>query len=159
MMDGWKKKDPTMIKKLPIEVHIPEFLVKMASGDASEEQKATAYLTGIAVYYLLWAGEYTCKQPHNKSKHVVQFGVKDVTLFKRNKHNPLCQLSRKGLEEEIMAADSCTLKLTNQNNGQSGAYINHYDNRDSVQCPVRAFGRRILHIKVHMYKDDAFLST
>ena len=36
IMGRWKKKDPKMMKKLPIKVDTPEFLVKMASGGVSE---------------------------------------------------------------------------------------------------------------------------
>ena len=136
MMDGWKKMDPKTMKKLPIEVNIPEFLMKMASRGESEGQEATADLTLIDFYYLLWVGEYTCKQSHNESKHTVQFRVKDGIFFKRNKQGPLCQLSRKTSEEEIMAADSCTVKLTNQNNMWRVICINHHDNGDSIQCPM-----------------------
>ena len=53
MMDGWKKMDPKTMKKLPIEVDIPEFLMKMASRGESEGQEATADLTLIDFYYLL----------------------------------------------------------------------------------------------------------
>ena len=35
-MGRLKKKDPKMMKKLPIKVDTPEFLVKMASGGVSD---------------------------------------------------------------------------------------------------------------------------
>ena len=51
-----------MMKKMPIEVDIPKYLVQMAMDtDAGEDQKAIADLTLIAFYYLLRVGEYTCK--------------------------------------------------------------------------------------------------
>ena len=46
-----------------------------------------------------------------------------------------------------MSADSATLKLENQKNGWHGVCINHEHNRDEVFSPVRALGRRILHLR------------
>ena len=63
MLDGWKKEDPPTVKKLPIEVDIPEYLVRMVtSKDAEKGQNAMAILILIAFYNLLREGEYTCKQ-------------------------------------------------------------------------------------------------
>ena len=74
------------MKKLPIKVDIPEFLVKMVyDGAVSERQKATTKLTLITSYYLLWVGEYKQKCSCNKSKQTVQFRVKDVIFFMRYK--------------------------------------------------------------------------
>ena len=47
------KIDPPTIKKIPIEVGIPELLVKMAAACNSPCQKATADLTLVISYYLL----------------------------------------------------------------------------------------------------------
>ena len=59
MLDGWKKEDPPMKKKLPIEVDIPEFLVKLAMSDnIGEGQKAIVGLTPIDFYYLMRVGGY-----------------------------------------------------------------------------------------------------
>ena len=46
--------------------------------------------------------------------------MKEVTFFKGDKQGHLRQLSRKALAEEIMIADSCTLKLANRKNGWRG---------------------------------------
>ena len=60
------------MKKLPVEVDIPELLVdKAAKPGASEEQKAITDLTLVAFYYLLRVGEYTCKRRRNNDKQTV----------------------------------------------------------------------------------------
>ena len=61
MLDRRKKEYPPTMKKLSIEVNIPEYLVKMAADkDTREAQKAIVDLTLIAFYYLLceWGGIY-----------------------------------------------------------------------------------------------------
>ena len=87
MLDGWKKEDPLTMKKLPIQVDIPEYLITMVVGKyAGEGQKAIADLTLITFYYLLWVlGEYICKQKQNNVKRIVQFRSKDDTFFKQGK--------------------------------------------------------------------------
>ena len=160
MLDGWKKKDPPTMKKLPIEVDIPEYLVERAmQSEATEGTKATADLTLIAFYYLLRVGEYTCKTKRNSEKQTVQFRIMDVTFFKRDKRGRLKQMDRNASAEEIMKADSCTLKLSNQKNGWRGVCINHHANGDATLCPVKALGRRYIHIKSNKHKPETFLST
>ena len=101
-----------MMKKLPVEVDILEYLVQMAMyTNAGEGQKAIYDLTLTAFYYLLQVGEYMCKRRLNDEKQTVQFRIKGVTFFKRNKWGRLQQIPRNTSEEEILEADSCTLKL------------------------------------------------
>ena len=139
-----------MEKKLPVEVDVPEYLVKVGlAPEASEQQRAVGDLTLVAFYYLLRVGEYTCKGVRNESKQTVQFHGRNVTFFKKNKQGHLVQLGREAPPEVIMTADSATLRLENQKNGWHGVCINHWHNGDEVFSPVRALGRRILHIRTH----------
>ena len=83
MLDRRKKEYPPTMKKLSIEVNIPEYLVKMAADkDTREAQKAIVDLTLIAFYYLLQVAEYTCRERHNDETQTVQFRFKDVTSFR-----------------------------------------------------------------------------
>jgi len=59
MMDGMRKVDPPTTKKLPVEVDIPELLVRMAHVTVNAARaQAIADLILIAFYYLLRVGEY-----------------------------------------------------------------------------------------------------
>ena len=58
-----------------------------------------------------------------------------------------------------MTADSATLKLDNQKNGWKGVCIHHHANNDCYLCPIRALGRRILHIRDNTKTRTEFLST
>jgi hypothetical protein len=59
----------------------------------------------------------------------------------------------------IMQADSATLKLDNQKNGWKGVCVHHKTNRHPIHCPVRALGRRYLHIRHHTRDITTFLSA
>ena len=151
MLDGWRKTDSPVMKKLPIEVDIPEFLIKtgMMNG-ATEMDRAVGDLVLVAFYFLLRIGEYTMKGARNESKQTVQYRMKDVLFFKKDKSGTLRQLSRFAHEDEIMSADNVTLRLDNQKNGWRNVCVNHHHNDDEIFSPVRALGRRFLHIRKHM---------
>ena len=146
-LDGWRKTDGLVMKKLPVEVDVPNYLVKVGLAAGSTDfTKGVGDLVMIAFYYLLRVGEYTVKSTRNSSKRTVQFRGQDVTFFKE-KDGKLVQLDRGASEEEILTADSATLKLDNQKNGWQGVCVNHWTNGDSYFCPVRALGRRIVHLR------------
>lgn len=163
MLDGWRKEDPQVQKKLPVEADVPEYLATVGrQATASELDKAVGDLSLIAFYYLLRIGEYTGKPSRNETKQTEQFKVCDITFFKFDKNGNLRQLSRDAAAELIMTADSATLKLDNQKNGWKGVCIHHHANGDCYLCPVRALGRRILHIRENSKKrnySSTFLST
>ena len=118
MLDGWRKTGGPILKKLPVEADIPEYLVTMdLQPAASETDKAVGDLALIAFYYLLRIGEYTIKGTRNESKPTQQFKVADVTFFKRNQLGNLRQLPRRATKTQIISTDSATLKLDNQKNG------------------------------------------
>jgi len=161
MLDGWRKTDGPVLKKLPVEADIPEFLVKLGlQVGASAKDKAVGDLALIAFYYLLRIGEYTVKGTRNESKQTQQFKVGDVTFFKKDPHGTLRQLPRQANKDLILSADSATLKLDNQKNGWQGVCIHHESNNDAIFDPVRALGRRIIHIRDNAPGDDTiFLSA
>ena len=131
-----------------MEVDVPEYLVKLGLViGASHMVQALGDLVLIAFYFLLRVGEYTSKGTRNESKQTVQFHGRNVTFFKEDKNGVLKQMSRNAPAHVIMTADSATLKLENQKNGWHGVCINHHHNGDEVFSPVRALGRRVLHLR------------
>ena len=90
MIEGWKRDDPPVVKKLPVEVDVPELLARLGrKPTANELDRAIGDLSLIAFYYLLRVGEYTVKATRNNSKRTVQFRVADVTFFKKDTNNQL----------------------------------------------------------------------
>jgi hypothetical protein len=144
-----------------VEADIPEYLVQLSLHPAtSAHEKAVGDLALIAFYYLLRIGEYTIKGTRNESKQTQQFKMADVTFFRRDHTGALRQLPRQAPSDLIMTADSATLKLDNQKNGWHGVCIHHESNGQEAFHPVRALGRRVLHIRSNAPVDNSiFLSA
>ena len=159
MIEGWKRDDPPVMKKLPVEADVPELLARIGQRTtANELDRAIGDLSLIAFYYLLRVGEYTVKSTRNNTKQMVQFRVSDVTFFGKDKSGHLRQLSRTATTLSIMNAHIATLKLDNQKNGWKGVCIHQETNGDPVLCPVRALGRRICHVRQHS-DENLYLSA
>mmetsp|Transcript_12364 Transcript_12364/g.26849 ORF Transcript_12364/g.26849 Transcript_12364/m.26849 type:complete len:91 (+) Transcript_12364:1154-1426(+) len=67
--------------------------------------------------------------------------LSDCMFFRKNAMGQLHQLSRKASDEDIMAANSATLKLDNSKNGWKGVCVNQEANGEELCCPVRVIGR------------------
>ena len=159
-LSGWRKEDPPIQKKMPVEADVPEFLAEAGRlPEANELGRAVGDLSLIAFYFLLRVGEYTIKGTRDESKQTVQFRLQDVTFFKKDKRGVLRQLPRDSAEEVLLSADAVTLKLENQKNGWKGVCISHHSNGQEFCDPVKAVARRYCHIKKHTTVDTTFLSA
>ncbi len=160
MLDGYGKEEPVTIKKLPVQLDVPELLVTMAYNcSGTVKDKAVADLTMIAFYYLLRVGEYTVKGSQNSTKQTVQFKYADVTFFRKNNRGQLRCLPRNASDELIASADGATLKLDSQKNGWKGVCMYHETNSDRDHCPVRALSRHYLHLRHHGAMPKTYLSA
>lgn len=160
VLDGWRKDDGPTEKKLPVEADVPEYLVNLGrQANATSLQKAVGDLALIAFYYLLRIGEYTGKPTRNETKQTQQFKLRDVTFFKKDRFGRLRQLPRDAPAHLILSADSATLKLDNQKNGWKGVCIHQHANGDCFLCPVRALGRRVLHLRSNGATGATYLSA
>ena len=149
-LDGWKRHDDPVEKKLPVEVDVAEYLVKLGlMAGALNQTRAVGDLVMMAFYYLLRVGEYTSKGYRNDTKQTVEFRAEHVTFFGKDSKGKLVQLSLDEPDEVIMAAESATLMLENQKNGWHGVCVNHEHNGDEIFSPTRAIGRRICHLRKH----------
>ena len=150
MLDGWKAEDPPTLKKLPVEVDIPEHIAMHGyENDATEAQRAIGDLVLIAFYFLLRVGEYTTKSKRQNTKRTVQFKLEDITFFGHDKLGRLRQLPHNATPEDILMAHSATMKIDNQKNGWKGVCIHQEANGEDFLCPVRALGRRVLHMRMN----------
>jgi len=155
-LKGWVKEDPHTNKKLPVEADVPKLIVKWGLlADASAGMWARRDLALEVFYFLLRIGEYTMKPSCNKSKQTVQFKMEDVTFFHRNKMGQLHRLGWYASVAMIMEAAGANLKNDNQKNGHKGVCIHHEANGDEYYCPVKALGRRYVHIRERMGDDWA----
>ena len=157
---GWANYDPPTEKKLACHPDLPEWACEHGyEGRPSPLRQATGDLVCVAFYYLLRVGEYTAKTRRKKRKRTRQFWVKDVTFFVRCLLTGLMHpLPADATDEQILAADAATLRILNQKNGHKGACIHHYAIKDCQHlCPVRALGRRVIHISAHTKLEQALI--
>ena len=160
MIEGYAKDDPPTRKMLPIEADVPELLIEMGySKSGMAQTRAIGDLTLIAFYYLLRIGEYTVKSKRNNTKQTVQFKLEDITFYKKTKQGHLRCLPKNAPYELVLSADSATLKLDNQKNGWKGVCVHQETNGEAFSCPIRALGRRVVHLRQHGATPTTFLST
>ena len=139
---------------------MPQLLVDLGySTSGTSHTQAVGDLILIAFYYLLRIGEYTVKSKRSNTKQTVQFKLEDVTFYKKTKFGQLRCLPKNAPYELILSADSATLKLDNQKNGWKGVCVHQETNGEAVHCPIRALGRRVVHLRQQGAAKSTFLST
>ena len=158
MFEGFAKEDPASEKKLAVGVDVPEHCCRRGARAKTAKARAIGDLILIAFYFLLRIGEYTMKATRNNSKQTVQFRMKDVQFFKKEE-GILKPLPPKANDDEILTADSVTLRLSNQKNGHKNACIHQHHNGRKICSPVRAVGRRFCHIREHSTDPNTHLSA
>jgi len=115
------------MKKLPVEVDIPELLGDLGKIiDATDFVMAMGDCVLIAFYFLSRVGEYTVKCNRNESKQTKQFKLEDCTFFILNVLGQLRQLD---------GWVSATLKLDNSKNGWKGVCVHQETNGEEHNCP------------------------
>jgi hypothetical protein len=93
--------------------------------------RATADLVTVAFFFLLCVGEYAMPKANTRTR-TVQFRIQDVTF----RHDSTV-LSNTAPFQQLLLADSVTLHMDNQKNGQCGATI-HHTSCPGWFCPVKA---------------------
>jgi hypothetical protein len=161
MMRGFRNFDPATEKKLACHPDLPKFACEHGyDGVDSPLRQATGDLVVIAFYYLLRVGEYTTKTKRKKKTRTRQFRRRDITFFRYNKNGQLIPLPPNASDEEILSADAATLRISNQKNGHKGACVHHSAIDGSpFACPVRALGRRYIHMRANDKTGKAFICS
>ena len=149
LVEGFRRQDPPATPQLAIPVAVPEQCYNRGYKSSSYKEQAIGDLALIAFYYLLRVGEYTkpkfitVEGKNVRATRTVQFSVENIGFFKDNKILP-----RSSKIKDLLTADSCTLKITNQKNGFMGETI-HQNAINSEHCPVKATASRVHHILQH----------
>lgn len=159
-LTAWGKEDAPSVKKLPVEVDVPEYLARQAyKNNTSALDKRVGDLTLLAFFYLLRVGEYTVTRSKSK-KQTTQFRMRDVAIFIKDKHGNLRQLPRTATDKWILTrAVGATLRLSTQKNGWKNVCIHQHATGDDLICPVKALARIYCHIRQHTTDLNCFLSS
>ena len=161
MLTGFKNFDPPTEKKLACHPDLPSFACAWGHRKGtSAHQQAVGDMILIAFYFLLRIGEYTTKTRRKKKTRTRQFREQDVTFFTKNKRGDMLALPRTASDESILNADAATMRISNQKNGSAGACVHHTAITDAgLLCPIKALARRVIHIRAHTNKKNAFLCS
>jgi hypothetical protein len=143
LLKSYKNQDPAPQPQLAIPVATIERAAAYHQPPNSPLIRATADLTTIAFFFLLRVGEYTMPKRTIQTR-TVQFRLQDVTFRRADGFvipttSPLC---------ELLQANSVTLWMDNQKNGQRGATI-HHTACPGWFCPAKALARRVSSILAH----------
>jgi hypothetical protein len=145
LVEGFKRSDPPAIPQMAVPVSVPEMAARLGYITNNPRAQAVGDLTLIAFYYLLRSGEYTKPRKvlrNGKMVHATrtrQFQIKDIGFWKNGQILP-----RKSPLALLLAADSCTLKISNQKNGRTGQTLHHESTGSNGA--VAALARRVHHV-------------
>ena len=141
LLSGYKTADPAPLPKLALPVRTIEAAARHWDSPQSNRLRAASDLVITAFFFLLRVGEYTMPKPRTITR-TVQFRVQDVT-FRRADGTVIPQTAPL---IQLLAADSATLHIDNQKNGQRGATILHTACQSPWFCPIKALARRVTSI-------------
>jgi hypothetical protein len=142
LLKSYKDKDPAPKPQLALPVATIERAGAYHQAPNTARTQATADLVTIAFFFLLGVGEYAMPRL-NVQTRTVQFRVKDVTFRRAG-----LVLPNTAPVHQLEKADSVTLYLDNQKNGNKGATI-HHTACPTWFCPVKSLARRVAGIMAH----------
>lgn len=137
---SYQRADPPPERLLPIAVPIIKHAVDSLhlNPGATELDRAVADMICLGFFFLLRPGEY-CYTSYPESS---PFVYSNVTFYRGN-----VQLSATAPSHEIMTAISVTLTFSIQKNMVRGERVGQSTSGNQHFCPVRAAGRRFLHLR------------
>jgi hypothetical protein len=136
LLKSYKDQDPAPKPQLALPVATVERAAAYYQAPHPPLVRATADLVTIAFFFLLRVGEYTMPR-RNVRTRTEQFRIQDV-IFRRNG----LVMPNTDVLADLLSADSVTLYIDNQKNGQRGATI-HHTACPTWFCPVKALARRV----------------
>jgi hypothetical protein len=136
LLKSYKEQDPAPKPQLALPVATVERAGAFHQAPDTPLTRATADLVTTAFFFLLRVGEYAMPKANVRTR-TVQFRLQDVTF----RHNGLVLPNTSPLAQ-LLTADSVTLYMDNQKNGQRGATI-HHTSCPGWFCPVKALARRV----------------
>jgi hypothetical protein len=139
LLKSYKDQDPAPKPQLALPVATIERAGAFHDAPNTPRTRATADLITTAFFFLLRVGEYVMPKANTRTR-TVQFRVQDVT-FRRDG----TVLPNTAPLPILLLADSVTLWMDNQKNGQRGATI-HHTACPGWFCPVKALARRVASI-------------
>jgi hypothetical protein len=142
---SYKNEDPAPKPQLAIPVSVFEDIMKHEGTSAAPKDRALADLVILAFFFLLRVGEYT--PSGNRQTRTTQLRRKDLQFWRQRPNGIMDRLSPLSTLEDLLEADSVTITIDNQKNGQRDASLHHDALPTNTLCPVKAAARRFVQVR------------
>ena len=149
MLKSYSKADPPPNRVKPVPVAVIRRILVVAHAGPDPVQQCLADMICLAFFFLLRPGEYSISPSES-----TPFELKDAQLFVGQTKLNLATAS----EAAIMSASFASLTFDKQKNGVRGEVVGHGPSGNPLLCPVRALGRRIIHLRAHHAPQDTPLA-
>jgi hypothetical protein len=146
LFHSYKAEDPAPRPQLALPVSVFQDIMTHEGASLAPKDKALADLVVIAFFFLLRVGEYT-PPAGNKRTRTTQIRRKDMQFWKTQPNGVLARLSPLSTLADLLQADSVTITLDNQKNGQRDATLHHDAIPTNPLCPVQACARRFVQMR------------
>jgi hypothetical protein len=143
---SYRNEDPAPRPQLALPISVFQDIMRNEGASIDPKERAVADLVVIAFFFLLRVGEYTPPSTNRRTR-TTQIRRKDLQFWKRQPTGLITRMSPMTPLAELLTADSVTITLDNQKNGQRDATLHHEALTTNPLCPVRACARRFAQIR------------
>jgi hypothetical protein len=134
---SYRNEDPAPRPQLALPVSVFQDIMANEGASLDPKVRAMADLVVIAFFFLLRVGEYTPPTTGRRT-HTTQMRRKDMSFWKSGPGGVLARLSHLSTLDDLLRADSVTIIVDNQKNGQRDAVLHHVALPTNPLCPVQA---------------------
>jgi hypothetical protein len=137
---GYQATDPASQSQVALPVKVFLDIIEHEGAWDDPLEQAIANFVVMAFYFLLRVREYTCPSGSKRTR-TVQCRQCNATFWKMLPDGVHHQIDPQATLDELLAADSVTLTLSNQKSGVRDAILNH-EAVPGLFCPVKSLAGR-----------------
>lgn len=146
LYNSYRTEDPAPKPQLALPISVIEDVMKHEGASASPKDQALADLVVLAFFFLLRVGEYT--PSGTRVTRTTQIRRKDLQFWRKRPDGIMDRISPLATRADLLAADSVTITLDNQKNGQRDATLHHDALPNNPICPCKAAARRFVQMRL-----------
>jgi integrase len=143
---SYRTEDPAPKPQLALPISVIEDVVKHEGTSRDPKAQALADLVMLAFFFLLRVGEYT--PSGTRTTRTTQIRRKDMQFWHKRPNGLMDRLSPLATLADLLEADSVTITLDNQKNGQRDAVLHHEALPHNPLCPCKAAARRFVSMRL-----------
>jgi hypothetical protein len=121
-------------------------VMKNEGASLDPKDQTLTDLVVLVFFFLLRVGEYT--PSGTRVTRTMQIRRKDLQFWRKRSNGLMDRISPMATLANLLAADSITITLNNQKNGQRDATLHHNALPNNPLCPCKAAARRF--VQMHL---------